>query len=184
MACRTLALKRWKTEVSTRLWNAAGVKMIMPESLIMPDCCLVALAKSERLLNLTELIEFLEPWHGVSKHAQEIFQCLEKNRPPPIPEAPVPNLPSKAERKATLQALRASKRLKNMDNPLITKEAQIVALRNQWLIARGKANAETKARIKKAAAAEKKLIEKQEKAYKETASKNSDARRQRIGIRP
>lgn len=45
----------------------------MPESLIMPDYCLVALAKSERLLNLIELIEFLEPWHDISKHTQEIF---------------------------------------------------------------------------------------------------------------
>lgn len=73
MACQILALKQWKTEAFTRLWNIAGVKMIMPESFIMLDCCLVALAKSEGLLNLTKLIEFLEPWHGISKHAQEIF---------------------------------------------------------------------------------------------------------------
>lgn len=79
----------------------------MPESLVLPDCCLVALAKSEGLLNLTELIKFLQPWHGVSKHAHEIFHCLEKNRPPlnSIAEPLVPNLPSKAERKVALQAL-------------------------------------------------------------------------------
>ena len=47
--------------------------MTMPKSLIIPDCCLVALAKSEGLLNLTELIEFLEPWHNIFKHAQELF---------------------------------------------------------------------------------------------------------------
>lgn len=102
MACRTLALKQWRTEASTRLWNAAGMKNTMPESLVMPDCCLVTLVKSEGLLNITELIEFLEPWHGVSKHAQKIFHCLEKNSPPPNLEAPVPNLLSKAERKAAL----------------------------------------------------------------------------------
>lgn len=31
-ACRTLALKQWRTETSTRLWNAAGVIKAMPES--------------------------------------------------------------------------------------------------------------------------------------------------------
>ena len=98
MACRTLALKQWRTEVCTRLWNGAGVKNTISESLVMLNCCLVALVKSEGLLNITELIEFLEPWHGVSKHTQEIFHYLEKNRPPPNPEAPVPNLPSKAKR--------------------------------------------------------------------------------------
>lgn len=35
--------------------------MAMLESLVLPDCCLVALAKSEGLFNLTELIKFLEP---------------------------------------------------------------------------------------------------------------------------
>ena len=64
----------------------------MPESLVMPDYCLVALVKSEGLLNIKELIEFLEPWYAVSKHAQEIFHCLEKNPPSPNPKAPVPNL--------------------------------------------------------------------------------------------
>ena len=76
--------------------------MKMPESLIMPDYYLVTLAKSEGLLNLTELIEFLKPWHGLSKYAQEIFQCLEKNCPPPIPKALIPNLLFKAKHKAAL----------------------------------------------------------------------------------
>ena len=145
MTCRALALKQWKTEASTRLWNAAGVKNITPKSLVMPNCCLVALVKSEGLLNITKLIEFLKPWHSISKHSQEILHCLEKNRPPPNPEALVPNLLSKAKQKAALQALRASKKLKLMDNPLIAKEAQIVALRDQWLLSQGKSNTETKA---------------------------------------
>lgn len=182
MACRTLALKQWRTEASTRLWNAAGVKNTMLESLVMPNCCLVALVKSEGLLNITELIEFLELWHGVSKHAQETFHCLEKNRPPPNPEAPIPNLPSKAERKAALQALRAFKKLKLMDNPLIAKEAQIVALRDQWLLSQSKANTETKARIKKAAVAKKKLIEKQDKARKKAKSKNQSIGMRRLAL--
>ena len=67
------------------------------------ECCLVALVKSEGLLNITELIEFLEPWHDISKYAQEIFYCLEKNCLHLNPEASVPNLLSKAKQKATLQ---------------------------------------------------------------------------------
>lgn len=54
----------------------------MLKSLIMPDCCLVSLAKSGGTLKLEDLLEFLEPWHGINKHANKIFQCLEMNRPP------------------------------------------------------------------------------------------------------
>ena len=124
MACRTFALKQWRTETSTQLWNTAGVTRAMPESLVLPDCCLVALAKSEGLLNLTELIKFLEPWHGVSKHAQEIFHCLEKNRPPldSNAEPPEANLLSKAKQKLAVQSLRASKK-KTTEDPLAAKEA-------------------------------------------------------------
>ena len=107
IACWTLALKQWRTKTSIRLWNAAGVKKAMPESLVILDCCLIALAKSGRLLNFTKLIKFFEPWHGISKHAEEILHCLEKNRPslnsdvnPNVDSAT--HLPSKAERKATL----------------------------------------------------------------------------------
>lgn len=42
--------------------------MIMFESFIMPDYCFVALAKSEKLLNLTKLIEFLKSWHSIFKY--------------------------------------------------------------------------------------------------------------------
>lgn len=62
MACRTLELKGWRTEISTRFWEASGGKKGMSEGLIMPDDCLVALAKSGVLLaTLTQLIKFLEP---------------------------------------------------------------------------------------------------------------------------
>lgn len=101
----------------------------MPESLVLPDCCLVALATSERLSNLTKLIKFLEPWHGVSKYTQEIFYCLEKNHSllDSSAEHPKANFPSKAEQKLVLQAFRASKK-KTTEDPLVAKEAQIVAL--------------------------------------------------------
>ena len=67
--CRTLALKQWRTKTTTQLWNIAGVTRSTPKNLILSDCCLIALAKSKRLSNLTELIKFLKPWHGIFKHA-------------------------------------------------------------------------------------------------------------------
>lgn len=63
----------------------------MFKGLIMPDNCLVALAKSSGLLaTFTQLIEFLKPWHSVSKYADEIFLCLETNRLPLEPETKSP----------------------------------------------------------------------------------------------
>ena len=41
----------------------------MPQSLVLSDYALVALATSEGLSILTELIKFLKPWHDVSKYA-------------------------------------------------------------------------------------------------------------------
>lgn len=78
----------------------------MPESLIIFHYCLASLAKAEGTLKLKDLAEFLEPWHGVDKHANEIFQCLEMNQPP-LDTDPKPLLqpPSKAERKNALQIL-------------------------------------------------------------------------------
>lgn len=51
-----------------------------------------------------------------------------------------------------------------MDDPAIAEAARITALRDQWLIQRGKANKDTKARMKKAAQAEKKEKERSDKA--------------------
>lgn len=101
VACRTLALKQWRTETSDRLWRELGVTEAMPESLIMPDCCLASLATSGRTLKLEDLAEFLEPWHGVDKHANEIFHCLEMNCPS-VDSDTVLQLPSKANRKTAL----------------------------------------------------------------------------------
>lgn len=81
---------------SFEFWNKAGIKNVMPESLIMPDCCLASLAKSGGLLqDLSQLVDFLEPWHGISKYAETILQCLQKNSIPLNPEAePDETLPS------------------------------------------------------------------------------------------
>lgn len=54
----------------------------MFEGLIMPDDWLVAVAKSGRLLTTSgQLLDFLEPWHSVAKYVDEIFLCLQTNRP-------------------------------------------------------------------------------------------------------
>lgn len=71
--------------------------MIMSKSLIMPDGCLIVLAKLKELLNLIELIKFLEPWHNVSKYTQEIFQFLKKNCLPLVLKALIFNFLSKAK---------------------------------------------------------------------------------------
>lgn len=141
----------------------------------MLDSCLAAVAKSRGLLNLDKLIEFLEPWYGIAKYAKDILVCLQKNSPPSDASHPDHlDLPSKAKQKATLQALRHSKKQKNMDDPLVAEEAQMISLQDQWLIARGKATPEVKARVKKAAEAEKKLVEKQNKTREQARAKSQN----------
>lgn len=79
--------------------------------------------------------------------------------------------PTKAKRKAILKAARTSKKLKFMDDPLIAEQVQAVELRDKWLVERGRAPPETKARMKKAADAEKKLANKQAKAQENAKNK-------------
>ena len=71
---------------------------------------------------------------------------------------PDETLPSRAEQKAALQTLRASKKLKNIDNSSVAKNARMTTFRNQWLIDRSKATPETKAHMKKVAGVKKKLL--------------------------
>lgn len=101
----------------------------MPKGYVMPDCCLLTLAKLRELFNLDILIEFPEPWHGVDKYTKEILICLQKNSPL-FDNNPHFDLLFKAEQKATLQTFRNSKKQKNMDDPLIAEKAQMVSLRD------------------------------------------------------
>lgn len=164
IACRTLELRKWRKETATKVWHAKGVVEEMPDNLIMPDDCLLALAKMGGSLDHDQLVDFLKPWYGISKHAAGILLVLQKNRPYLDTETPPFELPPRSERKSALIALRMSKKRKNMDDPILAEEARMTELRDKWLIGRGKATPETKARMKKAAAAEKKMVEKQEKA--------------------
>ena len=111
----------------------------------MPDCCLASLAKVRETLKLKDLVEFFEPWHAVDKHANDIFQCLEINRPPLDTDIePLFQLPSLAERKNALQTIQTSKKLKDMDDLVIAKDIQITDLRDQWLVTREKTPSEIK----------------------------------------
>lgn len=84
IACRNSALKAWRKETSDRLWSVADVTRSMSDSLLMPEACLAALAKSGGLLNTwVQLVDFLKPWCGVVKHADDILLCLQKNSPLP-----------------------------------------------------------------------------------------------------
>lgn len=157
-------MKKWRKEIATKVWHAKGVVEEMPDNLIMPDDCLLALAKMRGSLNHDQLVDFLKPWYGISKHAAGILLVLQKNRPYLDTETSLFELPPRSERKSALSALRTSKKLKNMDDPIMAEKVRMAKLRDKWLIGRGKATPETKARMKKAAAAEKKMVEKQEKA--------------------
>lgn len=166
-----MALKKWRKATSIKLWSACGVEHPneVPESLLMPNSCLMSLSKSGCLLqDYDALIDFLKPWCGVNRHASKILACLKSSSAflPGETEADnlKPVLPSKAERKAMLKTLRESKKLGNLDNPAVANASRMTALRDQWLLERGKPSAKTKARLKKAATAAKKEKEKQDKA--------------------
>ena len=106
ITCRNSALKAWRKETSDRLWIAAGVTRSMSDSLLMPKAYSAALTKFGRSLNTrVQLVDFLKPWCGVAKHADNILFCLQKNIfLPPGLDASL-DLSSKAQRKATLKAL-------------------------------------------------------------------------------
>lgn len=109
IAYRIAGLKKWRKETSRRLWLQEGVYKYMPDSLVMSDDCLLALAKSRELLqDQASRLDFLKPWYGMAKHAEEILVCIQKTRS----HSEHPELPSKAEREAILKAERASTTIK------------------------------------------------------------------------
>lgn len=163
IACRFFELKRWRKENMVRHCSAEGIKQKLPDTLLMSDTCLPALAISGGSLNHDRLVQFLRPWPQLRKYPDQILICLQQNRPPLSSLDSHFKLPSAAERKAVLKSFRTSEMLKHMDNPAVAKEARINNLRDKWLLGRGKATPEIKARMRKAAKAEKRLIENLEK---------------------
>lgn len=143
MACQTIKLKEWRKETAARIWLKQGVDEDeeLPDNLIMDDTCLTALAKNGELLqDLPTIIEFLKPWYGMARYAEEILVCIQKNSS----FIDLPDLPTKAERKSTLAAARTSKKLKGLDDPVLAEESCMTAMRDAWLVDTGKANAATK----------------------------------------
>lgn len=80
------------------------------DSLLMPDVCFVALAKSGKSLNTwVQLIDFLKPWYAIAKHADNILLCLQKNSLLPLsldPNLDISlNLPFKTQKRPCLKLL-------------------------------------------------------------------------------
>lgn len=163
IAYRTLRLKKWRKKTAIKVWYVKGVVEDMPDNLIMPDDYLLALAKSGSFLDQDQLVNFLKPWYGISKHTAELLIVFQKNRPYLDTQTPPFELLLRSEKKSALIAFRMSKKLKNLDNPILAEEARMTALHDKWLTERGKAISETKVRMKKAIDAETKIVEKQDK---------------------
>lgn len=72
--------------------------------------------------------------------------------------------PIKTKQKAIVKIAWISKKLKYINNLLIVKKAQAIALKDKWPIKKRNLPLNIKARIKKVADAEKKLAKKQTKA--------------------
>lgn len=174
IACRTTELKKWRKKASIRLWKEKRVVEEMPDNALMSNSCLLALVKDGGLLHdIPTLLKFLKPWsQRIFTYADEILLCLQKYSP--LPNGPLdPTIvqPTKAKRKAILKAARTSKKLKYMDDLLVAKQAWAVELRDKQLIEKGKAPPDTKAQMKKAADAKRKLIEKQTKGQEKAKNK-------------
>lgn len=163
------------------MWLKQGVNSDkeLPDTLIMDDNCLIALAKNREVLqDKTSLIQFLKPWYGMERYTNKLLTCIQQNSFC----STTPDLPSKSERKAILITARNSKKLKGIDDHLLAEEARIIALRNSWLVKNGKANIATKTCLKKAAEAKNKAQEKLGQAKKKVKSKKRGLRMRKLVI--
>lgn len=181
IACRSAILTKWQKAKSQALWREDDLDG-MPESLLMSDQCLLALAKEgEKLDERAKLQEFLRPWPDLEKYVDELFTCLCQSSS----HGDSNTIPSKAQRREILKAARASKKIKFMDDPAIAEAAHITTMRDQWLISNNKTNPDLKARLKMAKEAERKQqakLDKNRQKAQEQAQIN-DIRRLAIGNR-
>ena len=122
IAYRSQALKQWREKAFTQLWSKEGIDEPRPNSLIMSNTCLVALAKNaDSLHDEQKLVQFLKPWYGVDQHRVEILACLKiypAEKPPDNLESTATLVP-RSDRKEALKAARASKKVKYMDDPVV-----------------------------------------------------------------
>lgn len=94
----------------------------------MSDKCLVGLAKAaDGLIDSTDcskVKEFLKPWYGLDKHAEDLFASLHSSNSGD-------SGPTKSARKDALKLSRVSKKVKGLDDPVVAVEARITALWDQ-----------------------------------------------------
>lgn len=145
-------LKKWRQEAATQLWTDEGLALAYiktaPNNIIMPDDCVLALAKNaDDLITLESLTDFLKPWYGITdRFGESILACLEKTVIPTTIDASTNptstsassshTIPSRLEQKAMLKAARASKKLRYLDDPVIAAASEVIARRDEWLVKR------------------------------------------------
>ncbi len=152
IACRSAMLTKWQNAKSEAVWREDDLDD-MPESLLMSDQCLFALAKEgEKLDERAKLQEFLQLWPDLEEYVDELFICLRQSSS----HGDSNTIPSKAQRREILKAACASKKIKFMDDLAIIEAARITTMRDQWLISNNKTNLDLKARLKKVKEAERK----------------------------
>ncbi len=102
----------------------------------MLDACLTTFVKFGGLLNTqVQLVDFLKPWYNITKYTDDFLLCLQKNNflPPSLDPGldALLDLLSKIQKKATLKALRTTKKLKYIDNPKVDEVVRLTALRDK-----------------------------------------------------
>lgn len=117
----------------------------MPDNLIMPDDCLLALAKSGGFLDQDQFVDFLKPQYSISKYTAELLIILQKNRLYLDIQIPPFELSLRLETKSAFIVFRMSKKLKKLDYPVLAEEACMTALQDKWLTKQEKAISKIKA---------------------------------------
>lgn len=134
MAFCTSELRKWKKNTFLQFCESEGLTeeelRLMPDNLIMPNSCLLVLAKhgSELALAISseKLREFLQPWKDVDEYLEELFTLIKRSSSQI--SSSTNSGPLRAERKETLKAGRTSKKLKYMDDPVVAEAARMTAL--------------------------------------------------------
>lgn len=127
--------KKVAEETATARWIAEGIDKDEEifDTFKMTDECLSALAShGGSLLGRDQLVDFLLPWYGMNEYADDLLICLQKKWPALNDDDAQYELPSKAQQKAVLKDVHASKKIKQFDDPVAAKEAKISMKRDQW----------------------------------------------------
>ena len=84
IAYRTAELRKWRKATSKSFWLEQNVETEIPDTLLMSDACLVALAKAADglvdCIDGSKVKEFLQPWYGLDNYAEDLFLLLSQSR--------------------------------------------------------------------------------------------------------